>query len=385
MSTHVRMKVFLQSAITLIETISKNGKCFFSPKIGPYSVKTLLIPVAHRIHSSQGSKIFFSEYPIDLSNRRLLPRSVHPYQTAHRPRKAHDPIVKVGVSEGRAGDAEIAEVRNELEIGGIALPAKRTISSMATMVVTRERGLTWQSSCSQQLLRHPSYQLRTLSASIDRGCRSRQRHYTSGPQTTLCTPLAVISSRSLWVGYRLRQAVRQVSAATCQSSATTCKEKLATPKESTYVCHSIKAQIHPIPQLPPYRQILQHRIHALRIARNSRRLEVLHILANSEHLSRKAELPLDGLEGGDDASWVVGAVEIPGVEAGEILEGAEEFVTTNCWDGNELEHWLRMLRQRLGWVRVGRGGLTCSRNEAQVVRYCRVIDKSVGDHDVDGG
>lgn len=41
---------------------------------------------------------------------------------------------------------------------------------------------------------------------------------------------------------------------------------------------------------------------------------------------------LDGFEGGDGGLWVVGAVEVPGVEAGEVLEGAEDFVAAD-WIG----------------------------------------------------
>lgn len=53
------------------------------------------------------------------------------------------------------------------------------------------------------------------------------------------------------------------------------------------------------------------------------------ILAETERFSGEAELLLDGLEGSDETRGVVGSEEVPGVEAGKVLEGSEELVTTD--------------------------------------------------------
>ena len=100
---------------------------------------------------------------------------------------------------------------------------------------------------------------------------------------------------------------------------------------TTHIGHSVQAQIHRVPQLPTHSTIPQHRIHVLRIGRNRRKLEVLDILAQSERLSRKSELLLDILEGGNEGSLCGATREIPGVEASEVLEGAEELVSAN-WE-----------------------------------------------------
>lgn len=39
---------------------------------------------------------------------------------------------------------------------------------------------------------------------------------------------------------------------------------------------------------------------------------------------------LDGLGDGDGRGGVVGAVQVPGEEAGEVLEGAESLVAADC-------------------------------------------------------
>lgn len=54
---------------------------------------------------------------------------------------------------------------------------------------------------------------------------------------------------------------------------------------------------------------------------------MLDILADAQRFAHQAELLLDGVEGEDVAGGAVGAEEVPGVEAGEVLEGAEEFVS----------------------------------------------------------
>jgi hypothetical protein len=62
---------------------------------------------------------------------------------------------------------------------------------------------------------------------------------------------------------------------------------------------------------------------------------VFHEFADTEEFAREAELFLCGFEGRDARLWVVGAVEIPGEEAGEVLEGAEDFVAAD-WGGVSL-------------------------------------------------
>jgi hypothetical protein len=91
----------------------------------------------------------------------------------------------------------------------------------------------------------------------------------------------------------------------------------------------IGEQIARIPELPPHGRVPQHGIHALRIARDGRRLEVLHELAHAHQLTREAELLLCRLEGRDRRGGVVRAVQVPCQEAREVLEGSEGLVAAD--------------------------------------------------------
>lgn len=57
---------------------------------------------------------------------------------------------------------------------------------------------------------------------------------------------------------------------------------------------------------------------------------MLDEFAETEGFADEAELGLGGAVGCDCGGERVGAVEVPGVEAGEVLDYAEEFVAANC-------------------------------------------------------
>lgn len=78
---------------------------------------------------------------------------------------------------------------------------------------------------------------------------------------------------------------------------------------------------------------------------------MLNVLADAEDLAREAKLFLGGGPGADLGAGCVGAEEVPGVEAGKVLDCAEEFVAA------------------------GGGG-----DEAEVVGYGGVVGEGVGDH-----
>jgi hypothetical protein len=59
---------------------------------------------------------------------------------------------------------------------------------------------------------------------------------------------------------------------------------------------------------------------------------VLSELADTHDLACCAELLLDGIVGVDGGLGLVGAVQVPSVEAGEVLEGTEELIATDWID-----------------------------------------------------
>jgi hypothetical protein len=58
---------------------------------------------------------------------------------------------------------------------------------------------------------------------------------------------------------------------------------------------------------------------------------MLHKLADAHQFARRAELLLRGFEGGDGGLWPVCPVQVPGEEAGKVLQRAQELVASN-WE-----------------------------------------------------
>ncbi len=56
---------------------------------------------------------------------------------------------------------------------------------------------------------------------------------------------------------------------------------------------------------------------------------MFNILAQPQGLASQSELLLDGFKGRDQTSGVVRSVQVPGVEPGEILKGAQKLVSAN--------------------------------------------------------
>ncbi len=56
--------------------------------------------------------------------RSLFPGIPYPNQATHGPSKSNNPIIKVGVTQGRTWDSEVAEIREKLEIRGVPFPAE---------------------------------------------------------------------------------------------------------------------------------------------------------------------------------------------------------------------------------------------------------------------
>jgi len=88
----------------------------------------------------------------------------------------------------------------------------------------------------------------------------------------------------------------------------------------------IQNQIPSITQLSPNSCVSKHRIQATVIARLGGRLEVFEPFGQTQQLSRCAKSLLDVLVGLNVQCRVVSPEEVPGVEAGEVLEGAEDLV-----------------------------------------------------------
>ena len=113
----------------------------------------------------------------------------------------------------------------------------------------------------------------------------------------------------------------------------------------------VEGEVAGVAELAADGGVAEDGVHGLGVGGGGGGLEVLNILADAEELAGEAELGLEGGEGGGGAAGRVGAEEVPGVEAGEVLDRAEELVAANG-GGEELE----------------------------VVGHRGVVDEGVGDH-----
>lgn len=93
----------------------------------------------------------------------------------------------------------------------------------------------------------------------------------------------------------------------------------------------VESQVAGIAKLATDGQVAQHGVDgALVVQGDGGGLEVFNEFADAEDLARRAELLLYGVEGLDCGLGLVCAVQIPGVEAGEVLDCSEEFVAADC-------------------------------------------------------
>ena len=117
----------------------------------------------------------------------------------------------------------------------------------------------------------------------------------------------------------------------------------------------IAGEVTGVTQLATDLGVLEDGVHGLCVGCGGSGLEVLDKLAGSEDLAEQAKLLLEGVPRSDLVGGCVRAEEVPGVETSKVLEDSHELVATE-----------------------GSGHV------AQVVRYRRVVDDCVGDHDDDG-
>lgn len=141
----------------------------------------------------------------------------------------------------------------------------------------------------------------------------------------------------------------------------------------------VEGQVAGVAELATDGQVAQDGVDgALVLQGDGGSLEVLDELADAHDLARGAELLLDGIVGVDGGLRAVGAVQVPGVEAGEVLQGTEKLVTTD---------WTQQMRLavvscfRLPTMTTMAGERTGCRDEAQPVRQRRVVEEGVSDHD----
>ena len=66
---------------------------------------------------------------------------------------------------------------------------------------------------------------------------------------------------------------------------------------------------------------------------------MLDELARAQDLADEPELLLSRFEGGDGNAGPFGTVEVPGVEAGKVLQRAQQLVAADWWGDGRGERW----------------------------------------------
>jgi len=202
-------------------------------------------------------------------------------QTADGTGQTDDTIVEVGKANRRDGDSQVEQVRDELYPGSgtLLLNLLGLDDALALLAVNR------------LLLLMESVE------SVDTGDGTAQQTSTPGAVGVLLDLLD-----------RLQLAIA----------------------DSIDNSHSVEGQVASIAELTTDCEITQNRVDgALVVKSDGGSLEVLGEFADTHNLTRCAELLLDRIVGVNSRLRAVGAVQVPGVEAGEVLEGTEKLIATN--------------------------------------------------------
>jgi hypothetical protein len=101
------------------------------------------------------------------------------------------------------------------------------------------------------------------------------------------------------------------------------------------VGHVVKQHVKSVAQLAAYSQILDDGVGGVGVGGDGGQLEVLDEFGQAHSLADAAKVLLDAIEDVDGGLRVVGAVEVPGEEAREVLDCAEGLVAADCCDALE--------------------------------------------------
>jgi hypothetical protein len=96
------------------------------------------------------------------------------------------------------------------------------------------------------------------------------------------------------------------------------------------VGHVVEQHVESVAQLATYSQILNDGVGGVGVGGDGGQLEVLDEFGQAHSLADAAEVLLDAIEDVDGGLRVVGAVEVPGEEAREVLDCAEGLVAADC-------------------------------------------------------
>jgi hypothetical protein len=236
----------------------------------------------------------------------LLPLPPNAQQRTRRTRQPDNTIIQINPTERRTGNGDVANVANQLDLDGIKLLLQllRLNHLLRVGGGSNRLGVLEQVVVRVQARGDGEGDTRKPSAVA----LAQETGGEGGFADRCCVELA-----GLLVSYLLEYGV-------------------SSGCFGTYHTSIIAQHVECISQLPSHSGKSQHGIHRLRIAGDGRSAEVLDKLAHAHQLARRAERLLGCFIRGDGRGGAVRAVQVPGEEAGEVLERAEDFVASD-WRG----------------------------------------------------
>ena len=232
----------------------------------------------------------------------LLPHAVQTDQTAHSTGKTDNTVVQVEEAETAGGHGQVAQVGDELELGDALVPVITVIS-----MPPRLNGAPKCNNILGQLLHlHRLLRIRTILLLLRCQPQVVQRVQTRNniaSQPHAPSPVSLLlqarGGRELLDACHVR------------------------------VGHVVEQHVESVAELAADGQVLDDGVGGVGVGGDGGEFEVLDELCQAHGLAHAAEVLLDAIEDVDGGLRVVGAVEVPGEEAREVLDCAEGLVAAD--------------------------------------------------------
>jgi hypothetical protein len=233
----------------------------------------------------------------------LLPHAVETDQTAHGTRKTNNTVVQVEEAETAGGNGQIAQVGDELQLGHALVPVIAIISGLPRLNGTLKRN----NILGQLLHLHRFLRIGTILLFLLRQPQVVQRIQTRNNIASQSDAPRPVGSLLQARGGREFLDARNIR-----------------------VGHVVEQHVESVAELATYGQVLDDGVGGVGVGGDGGEFEVLDELCQAHGLAHATEVLLDAIEDVDGGLRVVGAVEVPGEEAREVLDCAEGLVAADC-------------------------------------------------------
>lgn len=232
--------------------------------------------------------------------RRLVPLAIHAEQTADGTQKTDNAIVQVSNVQSSEWDAQVAEVRNELDLGVVPFPI------VSRQHVTRNHNSPFHQNSLLHLL------------DLDRllpGLRLFGRLELHGIQ-----PVNAVHDGEQQAHHpRLVRLPLELL-----------HRRAGPDPRRVQIGQGVQAHVEGVTELPADGAEADDGVHGCGVGGGGGGAEVLDELTQAHGLAHAAHVLLQLLEEVDARLRVIGPVEVPCQEARQVLDRAEDLVATDC-------------------------------------------------------